>query len=61
VFEVAAIGVRDEHSGEAVKLFIVRRDRELTEGDILAFRRERLTGYKRRRLSSFAMNCPRAT
>jgi long-chain acyl-CoA synthetase len=37
VFEVAAIGVPDEHSGEAVKLFIVRRDGGLCEADVLAF------------------------
>jgi long-chain acyl-CoA synthetase len=44
VFEIAMIRVRDEHSGEAVRLLIVRRDPGLTEGDIRAFCRERLTG-----------------
>jgi len=60
VFEVAAIGVRDEHSGEAVKLFIVRRDPELTEDDILAFCREQLTGYKRPKAVEFCDELPKS-
>jgi len=60
VFEVAAIGVRDEHSGEAVKLFIVRRDPGLTEGGILAFCRERLTGYKRPKAVQFCDELPKS-
>ncbi|CAN7705831.1 long-chain-fatty-acid--CoA ligase [Caballeronia sp. LjRoot29] len=60
VLEVAAIGVRDEHAGEAVKLFIVRRDPELTEGDILAFCREQLTGYKRPKTVEFCDELPKS-
>src|SRR5471030_1740819 len=60
VFEVAAIGMRDEHSGEAVKLFIVRRDPALTEGDILAFCREQLTGYKRPKAVEFCDELPKS-
>ncbi|CAN7764152.1 long-chain-fatty-acid--CoA ligase [Caballeronia sp. LjRoot34] len=60
VFEVAAIGVRDEHSGEAVKLFVVRRDPDLSEGDILAFCRERLTGYKRPKAVEFCDDLPKS-
>ena len=60
VFEVAAIGVRDEHSGEALKLFIVRRDPGLTEVDILAFCRERLTGYKRPKAVEFCDELPKS-
>jgi long-chain acyl-CoA synthetase len=60
VFEVAAIGVPDEHSGEAVKLFVVRRDVELTEDDILAFCRERLTGYKRPKSVEFCADLPKS-
>ena len=33
VLEVAAIGVPDEHSGEVVKLFVVRKDPALTAED----------------------------
>ena len=46
VQEVAAIGVDDERSGEAVKIVVVRKDRSLTEEDLLAHCRRHLTGYK---------------
>lgn len=46
VLEVAAIGVPDEHSGELVKIFVVRRDPLLTEAAIIAHCRDSLTGYK---------------
>jgi len=46
VREVAAIGVEDPHSGEAIKLFVVRKDPTLTAEMIIAFCREQLTGYK---------------
>ncbi|MGF3951567.1 AMP-binding protein, partial [Staphylococcus aureus] len=35
VYEVAAIGVHDAHSGEAVKLFVVRKTPELTAEDLM--------------------------
>ena len=47
VNEVAAVGVDDEHSGEVVKIFVVRKDPALTEEALLAYCRENLTGYKR--------------
>ena len=37
VFEVAAVGVPDQHSGEAVKLFVVKKDQALTDADIFAY------------------------
>ena len=46
VLEVAAIGVPDEHSGEAVKVFVVRKDPALTAEAVIAHCRESLTGYK---------------
>jgi long-chain acyl-CoA synthetase len=46
VLEVAAIGVPDERSGEAVKVFVVRKDPDLTAEALIAFCRENLTGYK---------------
>ncbi|MBS0546002.1 MAG: long-chain-fatty-acid--CoA ligase [Proteobacteria bacterium] len=46
VLEVAAVGVPDERSGEAVKVFIVRRDPSLTEQQVIRHCRENLTGYK---------------
>lgn len=46
VLEAAAVGIPDEKSGEAVKLFVVRRDESVTEEDILNHCRENLTAYK---------------
>jgi long-chain acyl-CoA synthetase len=47
VSEAAAVGVPDPDTGEAVRLFIVRKDPKLTEASLLAYLREQLTGYKR--------------
>lgn len=44
VVEVAAVGMSDARSGEAVKIFVVRRDAALTDEDLFAWCRERLTG-----------------
>ncbi|MDR5814545.1 MULTISPECIES: long-chain fatty acid--CoA ligase [unclassified Caballeronia] len=60
VFEVAAVGVKDQNSGEAVKLFIVRRDPSLTEADVIAYCKERLTGYKRPRMIEFRTELPKS-
>ncbi|WP_428851746.1 long-chain fatty acid--CoA ligase [Imbroritus primus] len=59
VLEVAAVGVPDEHSGEIVKLYVVKKDPALTEADVLAFCKERLTGYKRPRHVEFRNELPK--
>ena len=46
VMEVAAVGVPDERSGEAVKVFVVRKDPALTAEALIAHCRDSLTGYK---------------
>jgi long-chain acyl-CoA synthetase len=46
VLESAAIGVPDPHSGEAVKLYVVKKDPALTEDDVKAHCRTGLTAYK---------------
>ncbi len=46
VREAAAIGVPDERSGEAVKLFVVRKDPQLDERAVIEYCRQNLTGYK---------------
>ncbi len=46
VVESAAIGLSDERCGEVVKLYVVRRDPDLTEQAIIAHCRGLLTGYK---------------
>ncbi|MDH3441610.1 MAG: AMP-binding protein, partial [Gammaproteobacteria bacterium] len=46
VLEAAAVGIPDEKSGEAVKLFVVRSDPSVTEEDVMAWCDENLTRYK---------------
>ena len=46
VRECAAVGVPDVHSGEVVKLFVVRKDPNLTAEELIAHCHKYLTGYK---------------
>lgn len=46
VLEVAAIGHPDEHSGEVVKIVVVKKDPSLTEKELIDYSREFLTNYK---------------
>ncbi len=46
VLECAAVGVPDKKSGEAVKLYVVKKDPALTSDDVLKYCREHLTNYK---------------
>ena len=59
VLEVAAIGVPDEKSGEAVKVVIVRKDPSLTAEQVKAHARENLTGYKHPRIVEFRDELPK--
>jgi len=59
VLEVAAIGVPDERSGEAVKVFVVKKDPALTEEKIKAYCRDNLTGYKQPRYIEFRTELPK--
>ncbi len=60
VLESAAIGVANEHSGEAVKLFVVRKDPNLTEDDINAHCAANLTRYKRPKYIEFRTELPKS-
>ena len=60
VLECAAIGVPDAKSGEAVKLFVVRKDENLTSEALLAHCRENLTGYKCPRDVEFRAELPKS-
>lgn len=46
VKEVAAIGAEDQHSGEVVKIFVVKKDDTLTEQEVIDFAKKQLTNYK---------------
>jgi long-chain acyl-CoA synthetase len=59
VLECACIGVPDANSGEAVKLFIVRRDPALTKEQLMDFCKEQLTGYKRPKYIEFRDDLPK--
>ncbi|MBK8065414.1 MAG: long-chain-fatty-acid--CoA ligase [Betaproteobacteria bacterium] len=59
VLECAAVGVADEHSTEAVKLFVVKRDPGLTEEDLHRHCKEQLTGYKRPKYIEFRTELPK--
>ncbi|HJR13661.1 MAG TPA: AMP-binding protein [Rhodanobacteraceae bacterium] len=60
VLEVAAIGVPDEHSGEVVKLFVVKKDPALTEAALKQYCHDQLTGYKRPRYIEFRKELPKS-
>jgi long-chain acyl-CoA synthetase len=59
VSDVAAIGVPDERSGEAVKIFVVRKDPKVTEQMLIEHCRSQLTGYKVPKHVEFRDDLPR--
>jgi len=59
VLECAAVGVPDEHSGEAVKLFVVKKDENLTIDELKAHCAANLTNYKRPRYIEFRTELPK--
>lgn len=60
VLECACIGVPDEHTGEAVKLYVVRRDPALTEETLMAYCKEQFTGYKKPKWIEFRTELPKS-
>lgn len=59
VLEVAAIGIPDQHSGEVVKVFIVKKDPSLTEKEVIDHARQGLTNYKVPKLVEFRKELPK--
>lgn len=59
ILECGAIGVPDEHSGEVVKVVIVKSDPSLTEDQVKAHCKENLTGYKRPKIIQFVDELPK--
>jgi long-chain acyl-CoA synthetase len=59
ILEAAAIGVKDEHSGEVVKVFAVRTDNNVSEQDVLDYCRKNLTNYKRPKYVEFRDDLPK--
>jgi long-chain acyl-CoA synthetase len=60
VLECAAVGVADEKSGEAVKLFVVKKDPKLTAESLLAHCHANLTGYKVPKYIEFRKELPKS-
>jgi long-chain acyl-CoA synthetase len=59
VLECAVVGVPDANTGEAVKLFVVRRDPELSKEALLAYCHDELTAYKRPKIIEFRDQLPK--
>ena len=59
VLECACVGVPDAHSGEAVKLYVVRKDPSLTVEQLRDYCREQFTGYKRPKFIEFRDELPK--
>ena len=59
VVECAAVGVADEKQGEAIKVFVVRKDPALTEEAVLRYCHDQLTGYKRPKQIEFRDALPK--
>lgn len=59
VLESACIGVPDEQTGEAVKLFVVRKDATLTAEQLMEYCKEQFTGYKRPKHIEFRAELPK--
>jgi long-chain acyl-CoA synthetase len=59
VLECACIGVPDENSGEAVKLFVVRKDPALTAEQLMDYCKEQFTAYKKPKYIEFREDLPK--
>ena len=60
IFEAAAVGIPDEKSGEAVKLFAVKKDNSLTEEELRAHCKQYLSAYKVPRSVEFRKELPKS-
>ena len=60
VIECGVIGVPDDHSGEVVKVFVVKKDPSLTADEVRAWAKENLTGYKRPKYIEFISELPKS-
>ncbi len=60
VIECAAVGVQDDKSGEAVKMFVVSKNTSLSREEVIAYCRERLTAYKVPKFVEFRQELPKS-
>ena len=59
VLECACVGIPDASSGEAVKLFVVRKDPTLTVDQLMNYCKEQFTGYKKPKVIEFRSELPK--
>lgn len=59
VQEVAAIGQKDDKSGEVVKVCVIKKDKSLTKEELIKFCKESLTGYKVPKIVDFREDLPK--
>lgn len=59
VLECACVGVPDKNSGEAVKLFVVKKDQNLTEEQLMEYCKTELTAYKKPKYIEFRTDLPK--
>ena len=59
VLECAAVGVPDKQAGEAVMLFVVKKDPNLTKQELMKYCMEQLTGYKKPKYVEFRDELPK--
>jgi len=59
VLECACVGVPDKNSGEAVKLFVVKKDQSLTEEQLMEYCKVELTAYKKPKYIEFRTDLPK--
>ncbi|UVW28533.1 long-chain-fatty-acid--CoA ligase [Massilia sp. H6] len=59
VLECAVVGVPDAHSGEAVKVFVVKKDPNLSAEELMAYCKQQLTGYKKPKFIEFRDELPK--
>ena len=60
VSEVAAVGKPDDKSGEVVRICVVKKDKSLTERELIEYCRENLTGYKVPKVVDFMKELPKS-
>lgn len=60
VVECAAIGIADQSQGEAIKVFVVKNDSNLSEDELIAYCKANLTGYKRPKYIEFRDELPKS-
>ena len=61
LLESACIGIPDDRTGEAVKVFCVRKADDIAAGDVVAWCRENLTAYKVPKRVDFVGELPKST